>query len=166
MSSIEGAIRFAAHLHDGQTDKNGDPYVLHPLRVMENAASIALAWGVDQEDARIIGVLHDVVEDCECTHEDVVYALRLTPELSEALEAITHLKNEPYQTYLERVVTNPIATVVKLADLEDNTNPLRQARLPEDVQARMKVKYDGAYDFINDKLNRQVVPGLDYMSYV
>src|SRR5687767_2629355 len=54
VSTLERAIAIAAQAHAGQVDKAGQPYILHPLRVMLRLAT---------EEERIVGVLHDVVED-------------------------------------------------------------------------------------------------------
>ena len=56
MSTLQRAIEIAVAAHKGQIDKAGSPYVLHPLRIMLKLRS---------DDERIVGVLHDVVEDCE-----------------------------------------------------------------------------------------------------
>jgi (p)ppGpp synthase/HD superfamily hydrolase len=53
--NLQRAIEIAVAAHKGQTDKVGNLYVLHPFRVME---------ALDTEDEKIVGVLHDVVEDC------------------------------------------------------------------------------------------------------
>lgn len=55
MSALELAIQLAAAAHNDQTDKAGQPYILHPLRVM-------LAMATEEE--RLAAVLHDVLEDC------------------------------------------------------------------------------------------------------
>jgi len=54
--NLEKAIKIAVEAHMGQVDKGGNPYILHPLRVM---------LSLNSEEERIVGVLHDVVEDCE-----------------------------------------------------------------------------------------------------
>jgi len=54
--NLEKAIKIALEAHIGQVDKGGNPYILHPLRVM---------LSLNSEEERIVGVLHDVVEDCE-----------------------------------------------------------------------------------------------------
>ena len=53
--NLENAIKIAVEAHAGQVDKGGSPYILHPLRVM---------LSLDREEERIVGVLHDVMEDC------------------------------------------------------------------------------------------------------
>ena len=55
---LEKAIRIAIEAHAGQKDKSGQPYILHPLRLMLHGQT---------EDERITGVLHDVVEDTPWT---------------------------------------------------------------------------------------------------
>lgn len=52
--NLQRAIEIAAEAHREQTDKAGAPYLLHPLRVM---------MSLDTDDERIVGILHDVVED-------------------------------------------------------------------------------------------------------
>lgn len=52
--NLHRAIEIAAEAHRDQTDKAGAPYLLHPLRVM---------MSLDTDEERIVGVLHDVVED-------------------------------------------------------------------------------------------------------
>ena len=54
MASIEKALQIAARAHEGQKDKDGQPYILHPLRVMN---------AVEGEPAKVVAVLHDVIED-------------------------------------------------------------------------------------------------------
>jgi len=67
MSTLERAIALAAKAHEGQVDKAGAPYILHPLRMMLKLSST---------DERITAVLHDVVEDCGVTFD----ALRVIVE--------------------------------------------------------------------------------------
>ena len=60
MPSLEEAISLAVEAHRGQRDKAGQPYILHPIRVMMRCRT---------EAERIAAVLHDVVEDTEWTLE-------------------------------------------------------------------------------------------------
>ena len=52
--NLQRAIEIAVEAHREQTDKAGAPYLLHSLRVM---------MSLDTDEERIVGVLHDVVED-------------------------------------------------------------------------------------------------------
>nr|WP_200931688.1 HD domain-containing protein [Paenibacillus sp. Leaf72] len=56
------AIEIAAKAHEQQKDKAGHPYILHPLRVM---------LSLNTEEERIVGVLHDVLEDSRITADDL-----------------------------------------------------------------------------------------------
>lgn len=120
-SKLAEAISLAALAHDGQVAKSGEPYILHCLRVM-------LAQKTD--DARIVGVLHDLIEDTDWTAEGL-RALGFSDEIVQAIEVLTKRKGEPYNFYLERVVNNDLALAVKRADVRDNLRPLASGDWPE-----------------------------------
>lgn len=117
MPTLEHAIALAANAHRGQLDKSGQPYILHPLRVMFRC----------QTDAqRIVAVLHDVIEDTPTTPDDL-RRLGYPDEILAALDCLTKRQGEPYEAFVERAAANPIARAVKIADIEDN---LDLRRLP------------------------------------
>lgn len=118
MPSIEDAIKLAMESHHGQTDKAGLPYILHPLRVMSAFVK------PDDDDARYVAVLHDVVEDCEVT-SSMLAGFGYSSVVVEAIDAISRRKGESYTNYIERVSRNPLALRVKLADLADNLDEAR-----------------------------------------
>jgi hypothetical protein len=145
MASIEKALQIAAKAHEGQKDKDGQPYILHPLRVMQAVEGI---------DAQIIAILHDVVEDTSVTLEDL-RAAGFSETILAGVRCVTHGKEESYADYVVRCKTNPLGRQVKLADLEDNSRLarllLRPDRLERDL-ARMR-KYGLAYKFLTDRLS-------------
>lgn len=110
MATLEQAIAFAAKQHSGQVDKANVPYILHPLRVMLNVPSI---------EHKIVAVLHDVLEDTETSTDDL-YRLGFQPQIIEAIVALTKQKGESRIEAAQRTVQNPLARVVKLADITDN----------------------------------------------
>ncbi|ENX41643.1 HD domain-containing protein [Acinetobacter sp. NIPH 2100] len=110
MATLEQAIAFAAQQHSGQVDKANVPYILHPLRVMLNVPSI---------EHKIVAVLHDVLEDTETSIDDL-YRLAFEPQIIEAIIALTKQKGESRIEAAQRTVQNPLARVVKLADITDN----------------------------------------------
>ena len=117
MSTLEQAIAIAAKAHEGQVDKAGAPYILHPLRVM-------LSVSTDEE--RITALLHDVVEDCGVS----LGALRaegFSEIVIAAIDSVTRRPGESYETFVHRAASNPIGRQVKLADLEDNSDLSRIA---------------------------------------
>ena len=107
---IEKAIQLAAASHAGQRDKGGNPYILHPLRVMLR---------LKDERAQICGVLHDVLEDTSLTASDLRRE-GLSEDLLMTLLHLTKNNNEDYDSFIDRVLENPLAVEVKLADIEDN----------------------------------------------
>ncbi len=112
MSTLEEAIALAVKVHQGQVDKYGRPYILHPLRVM---------FRLESEVEQIVGILHDVVEDSEVTFDDL-RRMGYSEEIIEALDGVTKRDDEEqaYEKFVARSQQNPIARRVKLADLEDN----------------------------------------------
>lgn len=133
MSTLERAIAIAAEAHEGATDKGGQPYILHPLRVM---------LAVDSVKEKIVAVLHDVVEDSSWTMEQL-RAEGFSTTILEALDALTRRENEDYLAFVRRARNNPIARTVKLVDLRDNMDLSRLlSQTPRD-EARLK-KYQAA----------------------
>lgn len=121
MSTLERAVAIAAEAHAGQVDKAGEPYLLHPLRVM---------LAVGSEEARIAAVLHDVVEDTPWTLEQLREE-GFSDAVLRAVEGVTRREEETYEEFIERAAENPIAAHVKLADIRDN---LDLSRIPEPTE--------------------------------
>ena len=112
------ALAFAAKAHDGQYDKAGEPYILHP---------IAVSSMLRNEDEQILALLHDVVEDTEHTLADVA-ALGF-PHLTDALDCLSRRDGETYEAFISRILKNRLATKVKVADMKHNLS--RVGGLPE-----------------------------------
>ncbi|MEM7188495.1 MAG: HD domain-containing protein [Pseudomonadota bacterium] len=131
--TIGAAFEMALAAHAGQTDKSGEPYIAHVVRV---------AAGLTDPDAVKVALLHDVVEDCDVTLQEVEEAFG--PRIASAVDAITKRDGEAHEQYLVRVAADPMARAVKLSDLADNTSPLRMARLDDATRARLEKKYAAA----------------------
>jgi hypothetical protein len=147
MATIERALQIAAKAHEGQKDKEGLPYILHPLRVM---------MAVEGEEAQVVAVLHDVVEDTSVTPDDLRQA-GFSEGVLAAVACVTHRKGEPYADYVVRCKGNEVARRVKLADLGDNARPdrtiLRPQRLQQDL-ARIR-RYALSYKFLTDQITEE-----------
>lgn len=128
MSTLERAIEIAATAHAGQVDKAGQPYILHPLRVMLR---------VSAEHERMAAVLHDVVEDTAVTLEQL-RAEDFPPSVLSAIEALTKRPGESRFEAAARAAVDPIARVVKLADNAENMDLSRIAKPTEKDFARLK----------------------------
>ena len=116
--TLERAIAIAATAHEGQVDKGGSPYILHPLKVMLRVNTL---------EERIVAVLHDVVEDCGVSLDDLRKE-GFSEAVLMAIESVTKVPGESYETFVERAAQNPIGRVVKLADLEENSDLTRIAQ--------------------------------------
>ncbi len=128
MATLEKAIELAAKYHAGQTDKAGLPYILHPLTVMSK---------VDSIEEKIVAVLHDIVEDTPMTAEDLL-ELGFSNTVVEAVVALTKTKGMTRIEAAYQAKANPIARVVKLADLADNMNLKRISNPTEKDYQRLE----------------------------
>ena len=126
MANLEKAIRLAAKAHEGQIDKAGQTYILHPIRVM---------LAVQSEEERIAAVLHDTVEDTSITFSDLRDA-GFSDEIVDAVRALTRLDGESRVDAARRAAANPIARRVKLADVADNMDLSRISKPIERDRAR------------------------------
>src|SRR5262249_2468574 len=125
VATIEKALQIAAQAHAGQKDKEGLPYILHPLRAM---------MSVKGEDAQIVAILHDVIEDTSVTADELRQA-GFSEQVVAAVLCVTHRKDESYADYVVRCKHNEVARRVKLADLEDNSRLDRTMLRPQRFEA-------------------------------
>lgn len=112
MNLVDKALQIAAKAHEGQKDLDGEAYILHPIRV-------GLMGKTDEE--RAAGFLHDVLEDCGYTPEDLLNE-GIPMGLVNALRLLTHEDGISYDDYVQRIIDshNPIALHVKYNDLQHN----------------------------------------------
>ena len=134
---LNKAIEIAARAHNGQTDKGGKPYILHPLRVLLNFCES------ESEAVKICAVLHDVVEDTDITLKEL-QSEGFSDEVITALDFLTKRENESYENFIDRVLTNEIACKVKNGDLADNMDLTRIPNPTEKDKERIK-KYRYVY---------------------
>ena len=128
MASLERAIEIAATAHAGQLDRSGQPYVLHPLRVM---------LAVNSEHERMAAVMHDVVEDSAITYDDLINE-GFPTEVVEAVRLLTRAKGASRIDAARKAVRNPVARAVKLADVIDNSDLTRIPSPSEKDLARQR----------------------------
>ena len=137
------AILVAFRAHEGQTDKAGMPYVLHPVHLAEQ---------METEDTCVVALLHDVVEDSDTTFEDLekegftdvqLEALRLLTRDESERGLSEEEKDRRYFEYVEKIKSNPIARAVKIADLKHNMDKSRLQTVTEKDEKRY-TKYSKA----------------------
>lgn len=140
---LNKAIKIATKAHRKQTDKYGAPYVAHVLRVMNLGKTL---------DEKIVGVLHDVVEDCPEITYDVLRTEGFSEEQIFAIECLT--KNPPdedYDLFIKRTEQSPLAIAVKINDLTDNMDLKRVNRLLTSKDLKRFNKYLKAYQYLIEK---------------
>ena len=141
--ALEDAILLAIKAHKGQVDKRGEPYILHPLAVMLEGKN---------EKERIVGVLHDVLEDTRVT----VVRLRMLGYCKEILDALKILTKRPneeddYFSFIGRIIKsgNELARVVKIRDIENNTKESRFPQNPSERDFNRRDKYEKALKLLS-----------------
>jgi hypothetical protein len=133
------AVALAAVAHARQVDKSGRAYIFHPLSVVQRCERHG-------ETAQVVAALHDVVEDTWVTL-DMLRGLGFPEDVVEAVDAISHRKGERFFDYIRRCGRNPLAKLVKLADLEDNSDPRRRFGRSVDALLRNR-RYRKARDIL------------------
>lgn len=137
------AYKIACQLHAGQTDKAGRPYIEHLTRVL-------LRVQMDGGDRfqQIAALLHDSIED-EKTTADELLALGVPSEAVVLVQALTKRDEQSYEDYLRGLVGRYRVLTVKMADLDDNSDPERLELLPERQRMRLQAKYAQAWDILH-----------------
>jgi (p)ppGpp synthase/HD superfamily hydrolase len=152
--NLEKAIKIAVEAHTGQVDKGGNPYILHPLRVM---------LSLDTEEERIVGVLHDVVEDCEGWTWERLKEQGCSDEIIAALKSVSKTPKEEaeyrslpedekldhYLAFIQRAKANKIGRNVKAADIRDNLDISRIDDITERDINRLN-RYKKALSILTD----------------
>jgi len=153
--NLEKAIKIAVEAHTGQVDKGGNPYILHPLRVM---------LSLDLEEERIVGVLHDVVEDCEGWSWERLKEQGCSDKLIEALKSVSKTPDEEkqfkemddpnkkmdhYLQFIKRAKANKIGRHVNAADIRDNLDISRIDDITERDINRLN-RYKKALSILTD----------------
>lgn len=140
---LSRAINIASEVHLNQYDKGGNPYILHPLHLMNQLL-------FDKELA-IIAVLHDVIEDSD--GEWTIEKLKqegFSDRVLDALSLLTHDTEDDYLTvYIPNIATNYDAIRVKRKDLEHNSNITRLKGLRDKDFKRLE-KYCKAFKILGD----------------
>ena len=132
------AMCYAYMAHEHQVDKGGLPYIFHPLAVAEMMG--------DYEDAVVVALLHDVIEDTGRTAQDLLRA-GFSPLVVEAVVSLSRTPGERYYDYLRRVKANPLATTVKLGDLRHNSD-LNRLRVVDKEAISLHSRYLKSIDFL------------------
>lgn len=124
------ALKLCFEAHKKQVDKSGMPYVFHPFHLAEQ---------MQTEETTVVALLHDLVEDTDYTIEDLV-SMGFSKNMTDAIALMTHADDVTYMDYVRKIKNNPIAKVVKLADLKHNSD-LTRLDVVDEKALKRKEKY-------------------------
>ena len=122
------ALRIAIRAHEGQKDKSGREYIMHPIRVAERCKD---------PRAKIVALLHDTIEDTDVT-PDYLHSQGFTDEIIEGVLSVTKREGESYEDFVSRAALNPLGREVKRADLEDNMDIRRLETISDEDVTRLR----------------------------
>ncbi len=129
-------LALATNAHAGQFDRGGNPYILHPLKVMHYLKT-------DDEELMCMALGHDVIEDTDVTYQDLRDA-GISERVIKGLQCLTKQRGQTYEEYKSGVFGNIDAMRVKMADLRHNTDIRRLKGVTEKDIARI-AKYQAFY---------------------
>lgn len=144
MSTLQRAIEIAVEAHRGQSGRGGEPYILHPLRLMLQMTT---------EATRMVAVLHDVVEDNREWTLERLRAEGFARAIVEAVDALTRREGEAYLEFARRAGAHPLSRPVKLADLRDNMDMTRLPLLAARDHERLE-RYHAAWRLLSGEAPR------------
>ena len=124
------ALKLCFEAHKKQVDKSGMPYVFHPFHLAEQ---------MQTEETTVVALLHDLVEDTDYTIEDLA-SMGFSKNITDAIALMTHADDVTYMDYVRKIKDNPIAKVVKLADLKHNSD-LTRLDVVDEKALKRKEKY-------------------------
>jgi (p)ppGpp synthase/HD superfamily hydrolase len=134
----------ATNAHAGQFDRGGNPYILHPIKVMHYLKT-------DDEELQCIALLHDVIEDTKTTWQDL-QDIGCTARVIAGVRVLTKMPGQTYDEYKKEVFANFDAMRVKSCDLRHNTDIRRLKGVTQKDIDRM-AKYNQFYLEIQSRLN-------------
>ena len=142
---LDKAISIMAQAFEGRYDKGGKPYALHCIRVMNKV----MVRCPNDEELASAAVLHDVVEDTAWTLDKLMQTGFFTARVITTVGLCTHDPAVPYDDYIKFISTNRDATIIKLSDLEDNSDITRIKGLRKKDFDRIE-KYNRNYVYLVD----------------
>lgn len=131
MDQVILALQIAQEKHAGQTDKQGLPYVFHPIRV---------ALRLDGDMYKSAALLHDILEDTDTTEEEL-RSRGISTDVINIVKALTKPDELPYFDYIKTIRDNSDAMKIKIADLHDN--------MRDGCPASLRERYKKALDILN-----------------
>ena len=174
-SSVYIAYQISAYAHKDQKRVNGDNYFFHPYDVLKSykdligikdddyfcvdVDELILTYNIPYHGVQEVCLLHDVLEDSNISideieeiYNDLSLGDHFLRYIKKPLLLITHDKNEDYLTYINKMLDNPTACLVKLLDMNDNMKVISLTKLTNYELDRIN-RYAFHCKQINDKWN-------------
>lgn len=142
MNRLDKAIKLATEVHDGQLDLGGNPYILHPLRVLCAVEKTIrnIDHVTDKETILCSAVLHDVIEDSyNKTNTEYDIKVCLGDKIYKQVNSVTRRKEESWKNYINRAKKHYAPRIIKIADLEDNLDNSRLKQITDKDIKRNKM---------------------------
>ena len=168
LGEINSAFETARDAHEGQTRKSGEPYITHPIAV----AGIVNEMQLDH--LSIMGaLLHDVLEDCEVTREEL--AAQFGDTLAEIVDGLSKLNSleykskeeaqaESFRKMLLATVKDLRVMLIKLADRLHNMRTI--GAMPRHKQRRIGLETLEVFAPIANRLGmNEVMSELENISF-
>jgi len=152
-SLLQKAIDLAVKAHRGAEDPPGEPYIVHPMRVL-----LAVSGADDahqDEHLRCVAILHDTLERGNLTSDDLKAAGMPKPVIH-AVQLLTHHRKTPYLQYVIKLKPTHLARAVKIADLQDNADLRRVTFRADKPKDRKRViRYAASFKFLTDQIDEK-----------
>lgn len=108
LSLFEKAYNFSKAAHEGQKRSSGEDYFIHPLNVVATLIKLRMDM-----DSLIAGLLHDVVEDCGISPEEI--GKEFSPEIAQIVVGLTKISKIKFKSKEESQAENFRKMVVAMA---------------------------------------------------
>ncbi|GCD11743.1 HD domain-containing protein [Clostridium tagluense] len=117
------AIQVAIELHDGQKRKLGGDYIEHPMRVVSELVALRLY----DETLLTSAILHDVVEDCNTSRNDLVLEYGFSHDVETLVSLLSKTKDMSTPVYYEGISFDIRAILIKVSDRCHNISTMIDA---------------------------------------
>lgn len=135
--------------HKDSVDKGGNAYLEHLIYVSNNCSTY---------EAKIAGLLHDILEDTNCTEYDLLKN-NIPKDIIDNVKLLTKKEDVTYKEYISQIVNsnNAIALEVKFWDLTNNMDLNRLNNVTEKDLMRVEKRYKPAREKISEKLKELTI---------
>ena len=144
LTDYERADVIVEEMFKGVKDKEGRPYIEH-LRFVSDAQPT--------EDGKIVGLLHDLIEDTDASIFEL-QQVGFSDRILYSLLLLSKTKGTPYPEYIDKIIlsNDEVAIRVKEADMRNNMDPERIAKLSPEYQEKFNKKYPPQYKKLLEKI--------------